>query len=286
LRLDQGRFISELDVQRLQSVAVLGFHVAATLFPLESPLGKTVRVDEDRYFTVVGVILPADAPAGTGTAMPGNDYNRDLYVPFSTDQRRFGEVVSFDRTGAELPEIVEISQVNVAVDRMENVKQTAEIIRNVLDENHPREDTAMTVPLELLEQAERAQRVYTLVLSAIASISLVVGGIGIMNIMLATVTERTREIGIRRALGATYRHIITQFLVETIVLSMAGGLIGLSAGVIVAWALRFFFDVPAIILWWTPLLAVSISLLVGLVFGIYPARRAAFMDPIQALRHE
>ncbi|HUG69452.1 MAG TPA: ABC transporter permease [Pirellulaceae bacterium] len=286
LRLASGRFISVLDVERVSSVAVLGYEAASALFPLERPLGKTIRVGEDRYFTVIGVTLPATPAAGVGSSMPAQDYNRDVYIPFSTDQRRFGEIISFDRSGGQLPEIVEISQINLAVDEMRNVKQTAQHVRDILNEYHTSEDTAMTVPLELLERVERTQRVYTLVLSAIASISLLVGGIGIMNIMLATVTERTREIGIRRALGATRNHIVNQFLVETIVLSLSGGLIGLTAGVVTALMLQEVFDVPTIIRWWAPVLAMTISFLVGVVFGAYPARRAAYMDPIEALRHD
>ncbi len=286
LRLAAGRFISELDVERATAVAVLGYEAAAALFPLEEPLGKTVRVDEDRYFTVIGVTLPANSAPGMGSSMPAQDYNRDVYIPFSTDQRRFGEIISFDRNGGQLPEIVEISQINLGVDHMRNVKQTAQHVRDILNEYHTSEDTAMTVPLELLERAERTQRVYTLVLSAIAAISLLVGGIGIMNIMLATVTERTREIGIRRALGATRKHIVNQFLVETIVLSLTGGVIGLTAGVVTAITLQGVFGVPTIVSWWAPVLAMTISFLVGVLFGAYPARRAAFMDPIEALRHD
>jgi putative ABC transport system permease protein len=166
------------------------------------------------------------------------------------------------------------------------VRRTADIIDGVLKQFHPKKDTAITVPLDLLEKAEQTQRIFTLVLSAIASISLIVGGIGVMNIMLATVTERTKEIGIRRALGAKRRDIALQFLVETIALSSAGGLLGVALGIGFSYFVTYFFALPTIIRAWSPVLAFAVSVAVGLIFGTYPARRAAYMDPIEALRHE
>lgn len=142
------------------------------------------------------------------------------------------------------------------------------------------------MPLELLRQAERTKRIFNIVLGAIAAISLLVGGIGIMNIMLASVTERTREIGIRRALGAKRRGIIVQFLIETILLSGAGGVIGVCLGIAIPGVITFFAPMKTIVTLWSPLIAFSISAMVGVVFGIYPAIRAANMDPVEALRHE
>src|SRR5207302_6600639 len=156
----------------------------------------------------------------------------------------------------------------------------------VLEQFHTQKDFAITVPLDLLEKAEQAQRIFTLVLGAIASISLVVGGIGIMNSMLATVTERTKEIGIRRALGAKRRDIASQFLVETLALTCFGGLLGVGLGVGLAYVVAWAVELPAIIRVWSPVLALLVSVAVGLASGIYPARRAALLDPIEALRHE
>ena len=223
--------------------------------------------------------------AGLGS-LPARDYSQDIYIPFPTDQQRFGENVVFDRASSQPPEKVEISQITVSVGEMDQVKPTAHIIEAIISEHHKRGDTAMTVPLDLLEKAEQTQRIFTWVLTAIASISLLVGGIGIMNIMLATVTERTREIGIRRALGARRADIIWQFLIETGVLSGTGGILGVCLGLVGAFAASRMTGVPILVQAWAPLLAFGISVGVGLVFGIYPARRAANMDPIQALRHE
>jgi putative ABC transport system permease protein len=166
------------------------------------------------------------------------------------------------------------------------VKRTAQSLDSMLQQFHPKHDYGITVPLELLEKAEATQRIFNLVLGSIASISLLVGGIGIMNIMLATVSERTREIGIRRALGARRRDIIEQFLVETTVMSSSGGLIGVLLGVAVPPLVSSLSGMPVVIRPWSPILAFLIAVTIGVVFGVYPARRAAMLDPVEALRTE
>jgi putative ABC transport system permease protein len=286
LRMSRGRFINDLDNDRFANVAVLGADAAELLFPVEDPMGCSVHVGENHDYTVIGVTERRNPSAGVGSSLAAQDYNRDVYIPFQTDQVRFGKTLFQRRPGSIQAEKLEVSQLTVAVDRMENVKKTAEIIQGLLEQYHPQKDTAITVPLDLLEKAEQTQRLFTLVLGAIASISLMVGGIGIMNIMLATVTERTREIGVRRALGAKRRDIAAQFLTESVVLAGAGGLLGVGLGVGLAYLVTHFFEFPVIIRLWSPLLAFAVSVAVGLVFGTYPARRAAYMDPIEALRHE
>jgi putative ABC transport system permease protein len=286
LRLARGRFLTKLDNERFANVTVLGAETAERLFPVDDPIGRAVRIGEDHYYLVVGVTERRAPTTGVGSNLGGQDFNRDAYIPFATDKVRFGKVITYHRAGTWQFEKLEISQITVTVDKMEHVKQTADIIQGVLEQYHTQKDTAVTVPLDLLEKAEKTQRIFTLVLGAIASISLLVGGIGIMNIMLATVTERTREIGIRRALGAKRRDITLQFLVEAVALSSMGGVLGVSLGIGLSHLVTHFFALPTIISTWSPVAAFAVSVAVGLVFGTYPARRAALMDPIEALRHE
>jgi putative ABC transport system permease protein len=285
LKMARGRFLSQTDNDRFENVCVLAAETAEVLFPLEDPIGRSVCVDELAYYRVVGVTEPRAASGSLSLSFGAQDYNRDIYIPFDTDRIRNGTLLFYFKAGTRTLEKLEVSQLTIEVDRMENVQRTAELIRGTLEQFHPRKDYDITVPLDLLERAERAQRVFTLVLGAIASISLVVGGIGIMNIMLATVTERTREIGLRRALGAKKRDIAWQFLVETLTLSSLGGLLGVALGLGLTIVVTQFFEFPTIIRVWSTLLAFGVSLVVGLIFGTYPALRAARMDPIEALRH-
>lgn len=282
LRLASGRFITRVDDEGFENVAVLGSETAEVLFPFSDPLGKSIRVDETQFYRVIGVMEPKSNSAGMG----GADYNRDVYIPFNTDRVRFGSVLAEIKPGSFKFEKLEVSQLTVVVDDIAHVRKTAEILRGTLEQFHPQKDTEVSVPLDLLERTERAQQLFTLVLGAIAGISLLVGGIGIMNIMLATVTERTREIGVRRALGAKQRDIAVQFLTETTILSGIGGLLGVGLGVALSYLVTSVFSTPTILKLWAPMLALGVSLGVGLVFGMYPARRAARMDPIEALRHE
>jgi putative ABC transport system permease protein len=269
-------------------VAVLGAGAADVLFPGQDPVGKGVSLDDidgPRQYTVIGVTDPKTL-AGATEAGANADLNRVVFIPFATDRLRFGRDLVTLRSGSTQIEKVEISQITVTVEKTEDVKRTAAVIESLVNQFHPRGDVTVFVPLELLQKAEQTQRLFTLVLGAIAGVSLVVGGIGIMNIMLATVTERTKEIGVRRAMGAKRRDIAAQFLVETVILSCGGGLLGVLAGIGGAYLVTWAAELPVIIRVWSPVLAFGVSVLVGLVSGIYPARRAALLDPIEALRHE
>jgi putative ABC transport system permease protein len=287
IKLASGRGIDALDERQFDNVAVLGAAAAEVLFPTQNPVGRTIaieNVDRSRSFTVIGVTEPKTLAAGSESA--NVDFNRVVFIPFATDKVRFGREIITMKFASYSVERLDISQITVTVDSVDNVPKTAAVIQSLIDQFHPRKDVLVTVPLDLLEKAEQTQRMFTLILGAIAGISLVVGGIGIMNIMLATVTERTREIGIRRALGAKRRDIAAQFLVETLVLAGSGGVLGIGVGFALAFAVSGVFGLPAIIRLWSPLVAFGVSVLVGLVSGIYPARRAALLDPIEALRHE
>lgn len=287
LRLSLGRWVNEEDDRRFDNVAILGAATAEALFPTQNPLGHSISVeniDRPRAFTVIGVTEPKTLSAGgeSGNA----DFSRVVFIPFATDRVRFGRDIITMNAGSYQMERLELSQLTVSVSSVEDVPRTARAIESLIDQFHPRKDVIITVPLDLLLKAEQTQRMFTLILGAIAGISLVVGGIGIMNIMLATVTERTKEIGIRRALGATRRDIAIQFLVETLILSCGGGLLGIGLGIGLSHLVCRALTLPTIIPLWSPLVAFGVSAFVGLVSGSFPARRAALLDPIEALRHE
>jgi putative ABC transport system permease protein len=283
---EEGRFLTDADVFYRANVAVLGFEAAEKLFPYGDPVGKTVRVAEDHYFLIVGVTSYKAPSSGTGGSLAAQDFNRDVYIPLTTNRARFGDLIESEQQGSYTAEKIELSQVTVTVASMENVKKTATALDSLLGQFHPKKDYVITVPLELLEKAAATQRIFNLVLGSIASISLLVGGIGIMNIMLATVSERTREIGIRRALGARRRDIIEQFLIETTVMSASGGLIGVLLGVSAPPIVSYLSGMPVVIRPWSPIIAFLIAVTIGIVFGVYPARRAAMLDPVEALRTE
>ncbi|MGC8639752.1 MAG: ABC transporter permease [Isosphaeraceae bacterium] len=285
-KIDEGRFFSDADLYYLANVVVIGSEVSEKLFPYGDPIGRTIRIGPNHFYRIIGVAAPKASSAGSGSSLAAQDFNKNVYIPLTTDRARFGEMLVDRKQGSFTAERIELSQVTVAVDSMDNVKRTAEAIESMLLQFHPKKDFALTVPLELLEKAAATKRIFNLVLGSIASISLLVGGIGIMNIMLATVSERTREIGIRRALGAKRRDIIYQFLIETTVISGSGGLIGVILGLSIPPIVGRLSGMPVVINFWSPLLAFLIALLTGVVFGVYPARRAARLDPVQALRNE
>ncbi len=305
LSVDKGRFFSELHNDARENVCVLAAETAERLFGFEDPLGNTIRVEQLR-FRVIGVMQPRAASAGIGGSLAAQDFNLDVYVPIESLWQHVGDFIAQRGAGNFNAETVELSQLTLRIENVNDVMRTASLIEATLAQSHTKmSDYAVVIPLELLEQARTTRIMFMIFMGLIAAISLLVGGIGIMNIMLATVTERTREIGIRRALGAKQRDITRQFLVETIVLSVAGGATGVIGGFLcgpviglIRSMLERFFpnaistlpevmrDVEPIILPWSIPLAFGISVAVGVVFGLYPARRAASMDPVDALRHE
>jgi putative ABC transport system permease protein len=301
LVLKEGRFIEPVDMEQKQNVCVLSWELAQKLRPLDSAIDTIIRIRTTPY-RVVGVMQRRSATAAIGGSLDAQDFSDDVYVPLETFWERIGDWTMERSAGTRSSEIVEISQLTVQVEKMDQVLETSRTIASIMKRRHGEvADWTIVTPLELLEQARTTRLMFMAFMGLIAAISLVVGGIGIMNIMLATVTERTREIGIRRALGANRRAIIRQFLAETVVMSMAGGLSGILGGLLCPWFVtglrglvtRFspnlLADLPDSVREFDPVivplsipLAFLIAVSVGIIFGIYAAR----LDPIEALRHD
>ncbi len=284
-----GRTLSDPDLTEKLNVCIIGDGVRVELFPLKDPLGETILVERDRTFLpfeVVGILEQVHTAGAPARGVEERNLNREIFIPFSTAMSQFGEITR--RTGAGSREFIKMqySGVYVTVDEIENVEPVSKMIARVFEHRHEDLDYEIKVPLARLKAAEKIKRNNQYVLGFIAGISLLVGGIGIMNIMLATVTERTREIGIRRALGARQRHISIQFLVETVVLSTGGGVVGVVLGMAGAHLVSNIAQWETIVSAWSVAVSFGLSVMVGIVFGLWPAVTAAKLDPIEALRHE
>jgi putative ABC transport system permease protein len=295
-RIKFGRFLSSTDMQYKQGVCVIDERVVRELFAFDDPLDQDVKIGGD-YYRVVGVATerPANAPASsqvedrdaTGAKKAAGANVGGIYIPLTTVKDRFGETsMQISAGSGQTLERIELQEIIVQVRNVDMVMGTRQSVQTLLTRFHKKNDYEIVVPLELMRQARDFQRIFTIVLGSIAAISLLVGGIGIMNIMMATVSERTREIGIRRALGAKKRDIIFQFLSETLILTLAGGMLGIILGSAIPFFVTRLGQMRTVITTSSLLLAFGISAAVGITFGLYPAYRAANMDPIESLRHE
>lgn len=281
-RLIAGRTLTPRDSKQRAGVVVLTEYGARRLLATEHTIGRSIRIG-GQYYEVIGIV---QSESGEGGAIQTPDQEIDAYIPIEAARERYGDFFTEASAGSMLRESVQLHQLIVEVRAIEDVERVAAGLERMLARFHPRADYRISVPLALLRQAEATKRTFNIVLGSIAGISLLVGGIGIMNIMLASVTERTREIGIRRAIGAKRRQIIGQFLIETVVLSTAGGIVGVIIGIAIPWIITHTAGMPTQVTGYSVVLAVGISMSVGIVFGLYPARHAANLDPIEALRHE
>jgi len=293
VRLRLGRFLSSIDMDYQQKICVVDEQVIEELFVVDDPIGRDIKI-KNVYYRVVGMVTSTGPMQITGqaqnsaptSAAAGGGIAGNIYIPLTAFKSSFGEMSVQYSGGVRQAEKVELQEITVMVDSTDSVLPVRDILDSLLRRFHRKKDYQIVVPLELLRQAARTKRIFSIVLGSIAAISLLVGGIGIMNIMLASVSERTREIGIRRALGARRRDIIVQFLSETVMLTLAGGALGIGLGSLIPYLITRFFYMPTVITGTSLLLSFGISGAIGIAFGLYPAYRAAWLDPIESLRHE
>jgi putative ABC transport system permease protein len=275
--LQKGTFITQNQYSQFLKVCVLGNGIAKSLFPFEDPLGKSIKVD-DQWLEVIGVLAPKSLFTETVGELASRDLNTDIYVPLSSFNKRFSKTDILES---------EIKQITVQLSGSENIAQNAQIIKSLINRHHfKNDDFDLIIPYELLKQEEKERSIYNILIGSIAAISLLVGGIGIMNIMLATVMERTREIGVRRAIGATKKNIMQHFLSESLAISVSGGLIGIVLGVLISLSISLFTVVTTELTLYSIVVAFLFSVIVGISFGILPAKKAANLNPIESIRYE
>jgi putative ABC transport system permease protein len=306
LHLAEGAPFADAHFAGASQVTIIGQGVKSRFFTTENPIGRTVKVGT-QWLTVVGVLEDRKVSTEAAKRLGIRDANMDVYVPLPTMLLRFrnrGEVTqaemelaarednSTDSTEtedqrAEKRNYHQLDKVIVQVTKSSDVTSVAEVVRRMLQRRHNDvTDFEISVPELLLKQEQRTKTIFNVVLGAIASISLVVGGIGIMNIMLASILERIKEIGVRRAMGATQKDVLVQFLSEAVMISLAGGIAGIIVGALGASAIQRFAHITTIVSAQSVVVAFGVSVAVGLVFGIMPARNAAKADPIVCLRYE
>jgi putative ABC transport system permease protein len=276
-KLKSGNFISADQYNQRLKVCVIGASIASRLFQNEDPLGKMVKI-EDQWLEVIGVLESKTLFTETVGELAARDLNTDVYVPLTTFLNRFSR---------ENELASEVQQLTVQVASSEYLLEASKIIKEILNRRHfNNDDFNIIIPFELLKQEEKERQIYNFLLGAIAAISLLVGGIGIMNIMLATVMERTREIGIRRAIGARKADIMSQFVTEAVAISITGGIIGVLLGVSLSLIVSLFTDVSTYIRIYSIFIAFAFSVIVGISFGYLPARNAANLKPVDSIRYE
>jgi len=273
LALAEGRYLTDTDVREAQRVIVLGHGLAESLFPYEHAVGKRVRLESD-WYAVVGALEPRETSrsgARRGSLLPGRNVNRVAFIPLSCVPDPNGRV----------------DEIAIRIEDSDAVHDSARVIESIVARRHRgAKDFELVVPQELIAGYERTRFQFNVVVGSVAAISLVVGGIGIMNIMLANVTERIREVGVRRSLGASRRDILQQFLAEALLLTGSGGLVGILLGAVASYAVSSYAGWPTALSLGAVLAAMVLAVGTGVGFGLYPAMQAARQNPVEALRHE
>jgi putative ABC transport system permease protein len=278
LHLLSGRFFDQSDEDRGTTVCVLGAAAKWSLFGSADPMGQSIKVNE-QWFRVIGVVSPQLSSQSDSAAAGGVDVNNNIYIPLQS------AIMRLEDSYTDVRDEIDGIYLNLADDA--NIPESAQVVRAILDSSHHgADDFSIIVPAELLAEQKRTEHLFNTVMVAIASISLLVGGIGIMNIMLASILERTREIGLRRAVGARQSDIVRQFVVEATMISFAGGTIGVIFGFVISRLIAWLAGWSTIVTVSSIALAFLVSISVGLVFGIYPATKAAKLDPVEAIRYE
>ncbi len=276
-KVGKGELISQRQYDERLKVCVIGVGVANALSPGEDLVGKMVKI-EDQWLEVVGILQSKALFTETVGELAARDMNTDVYVPLTTYLNRFQPDNALKS---------QIQQITVQMEGSGKLLESSKLIDEILKRHHwKQEDYNIVIPYELLKQEEKERQIFNLLLGAIAAISLIVGGIGIMNIMLATVTERTREIGIRRAIGARKADIMSQFVTEAVVISIVGGLIGVILGLTLSLVVSSFTDVSTYIRAYSIIIAFTFSVIVGISFGWLPAKNAANLKPVDSIRYE
>lgn len=274
--IEKGDYISPLQYDSRLKVCVIGKGVAQSLFQKENPIGQMIKI-EDQWLEIIGVLESKTLFTETVGELAARDLNTDVFIPLTTFLNRFPRKVLEN----------EIQQITVQIDNSGRLVESSKLINEILQRHHfKNEDYGIVIPYELLKQEEKERQIYNFLLGAIAAISLIVGGIGIMNIMLANVTERTREIGIRRSIGARKSDIMSQFVTEAVVISITGGIIGVILGVTLSLFVNVFTDVSTYIKAYSIFIAFAFSVVVGIGFGYLPAKNAANLEPVDSLRYE
>lgn len=296
--LDEGKLFNEQQLTRGESVCIIGYSIKSRFFSQEDPVGKYIKVGS-HWLLVQGVLKERYISKESIDNLGIRDYNMDVYTPLNTALLRYKNRALVNETlinrassdddenSQKDPNYHQLDRITVQVDETTNLNKVADVIARLLERKHYKTiDFQITIPELLLKQQQRTKDIFNLVLGAIAGISLLVGGIGIMNIMLASVLERIKEIGLRLAIGAKKEDVILQFLFEAVLISITGGLIGVVLGILLAYIISNFADIPTIVSVPSIMLSFGVAAAVGLIFGIAPARKAAIQDPISSLRYE